>query len=703
MTQRQRKTRRRRRHTGRNTVLLGVAVLATVAVISVLAAVGYVLAIAASAPDLSELKPADKGQLSVVYAADGSRLGFIQSDVLRRVIPWSDIPVDMRRATVAIEDERFYKHGGVDLNAIVRAGIKNLESGKTVQGGSTITQQLVRALYIKDPKRDFSRKIREAKLASELEDKHSKTWVLHNYLNAVPYGTVGGRTAIGVEAAAVTFFSKHARDLKLYQSALLAGLPQAPSEYNPFRNPEAALERRNEVLRKMEENGYITQAEATRAAQRGLGLRHGTRYIQCREPFFFDYVQEKLIERYGVGVVRRGGLRIHTTIEPKMQQQARDAINPHYADPNGPSSAIVAIDPSNGKIRAMASSGTYRDRTFNIAADGHRQPGSAFKTMVLTTAIRQGINPDTTYYTSKPLHIDDPLYGKWDVKTFGNSYIGTVSLTRATLSSDNTVYAQLILDVGPKKVCETAKLLGITTKLDCYPAEGLGGLTRGVTTLEMADAYATLASGGVRHRPTGIERVVFPDGKSENLSSAEGKRVLTDGEAAAVTKVLKMNVQAGTGTAANYGCPAAGKTGTTDEAKDAWFVGYTPQLSAAVWVGYPDAGIAMPGAQGGTYAAPVWHDFMQAAHGEDCDDFALPEHPAVLHSFFGKYAATGKPITPSETQTNGDSTKPPTGGASPDQKFDPRYYEQAPQNGPNVEVPTTPPPQDQGGAGPGAH
>src|SRR4051795_749230 len=233
----------------------------------------------------------------------------------------------------------------------------------------------------------------------------------------------------------------------------------------------------------------------------------------------------------------------------------------------------------------MASSGTYRDRTFNIAADGHRQPGSAFKTMVLTTAIRKGINPAPTSYTSKPLHIDDPLYGKWDVKTFGNSYIGTVSLTRATLSSDNTVYAQLILDVGPKKVCETAKLLGITTKLDCYPAEGLGGLTRGVTTLEMADAYATLASGGLPHRPHPIGKVPFPGSQRDSLGNSEGKRVITDGEAAEVTKVLKMNVQAGTGTAANYGCPAAGKTGTTDEAKDAWFVGYTPFMSAAVWVG----------------------------------------------------------------------------------------------------------------------
>src|SRR5215208_6406289 len=641
MTQRERKLRRRRRHTGRSSVLLGVAVLATVAVIAVLSAAGYVLAIAATAPDLAELKPADKGQLSVVYAVDGSRLGFIQSDVLRRVIPWRDIPVALRRATVAIEDERFYKHGGVDLNAIVRAGIKNLESGKTVQGGSTITQQLVRALYIRDPKRDFARKIREAKLASELEEKHSKTWVLHNYLNSVPYGTVGGRTAIGVEAAAVTFFNKHARGLRLYQSALLAGLPQAPSEYNPFRNPDAALARRNEVLRQMVKNGYITQAEGERASQRGLGLQPGTRSIHRREPYFFDYVQDKLIDRYGVGVVRRGGLRIHTTIDPALQDSAREAINSYYGDPAGPSSALVAVDPTNGKIRAMASSGTYDHSKFNLAAQGHRQPGSAFKTFVLTTAVRSGVAPDSTYYTSKPLNIDDPDYGHWEVKTFGNSYIGTVSLTRATLSSDNTVYAQLILDMGPQKVCETAKLVGITTKLDCYPAEGLGGLTLGVTPLEMAGAYATLASGGIRHRPTGIEKVVFPDGKSENLAGSKGKRVLTDGVAYAVTKVLKMNVQSGTGTAANYGCPAAGKTGTTDEAKDAWFVGYTPKLSAAVWVGYPDAGIAMPGAQGGTYAAPVWHAFMLPAHGDNCNDFPQPTEPAKFSPFFGKYSRTG--------------------------------------------------------------
>ena len=703
MSHRHRQSRRRKHRGSGSKILLAIGVIATVCIIGVLSVAGYVLAIAATAPDLTDLKADDKGQLSVVYASDGTKLGFIQSDTLRRVVPWKELPVDLRRATVAIEDERYYKHGGVDVNAIVRAGIKNLESGETVQGGSTITQQLVRALYIKDPERNFARKIREAKLASELEEDHSKSWILHNYLNAVPYGTVNGRTSIGAEAAAVTFFDKHASKLKLHEAALLAGLPQAPSQYNPFRNGQAAIERRNDVLEKMYENGYITRLEYEKAAAKDLGLKQGLRYVQRREPYFFDYVQEKLIERYGVGVVRAGGLRIHTTIDPALQDSAREAINAYYGDPAGPSSAIVSIDPADGRIRAMASSGTYGERRFNLAAQGHRQPGSAFKTMVLTAAILKGVDPDSTSYTSKPLNINDPEYGPWQVKTFGDSYGGTMSLTRATLASDNTVYAQLILDIGPKAVCKTAKLLGITTKLDCYPAEGLGGLTRGVTTLEMASAYATLASGGVRHRPTGIERVVFPDGKSENLGNSEGKRVMTDGQAYEVTKILKMNVTSGTGTAANYGCPAAGKTGTTDEAKDAWFVGYTPKLSSAVWVGYPDAGVAMPGAQGGTYAAPVWHAYMLPAHGEYCEDFPLPEEPFVSSPFFGKYASTGSAGTGGYYDQDADpSTDDTTGGT----EYDPRYYETAPQDAPDVQVPEeapteTPEGGDGGGITPG--
>ncbi|HEX2162253.1 MAG TPA: transglycosylase domain-containing protein [Thermoleophilaceae bacterium] len=642
MTYRQRRQRRRRATHRAKPLFVALTVLGAIAGIAATSVAGYVIAVAASAPALDELKPNDKGESSVIYAADGTRLGYVQSDEIRTPIGWDELPAHLREATVAIEDENFYKHAGVDYGAIVRAGIKNLESGKSLQGGSTITQQLVRALYIDDPERNIQRKIREAKLASELEQERSKKWILQNYLNDVPYGTVGGRTAIGVEAAAETFFDKHARNLTLPEAATLAGLPQAPSQYNPFHNPRAALERRNEVLGQMLDNGYITPAEHSEAVSTPLDVEQGTRYTRRREPYFFDYVQEQLIERYGVGVYRRGGLKVHTTINPKMQDVARDAINAYYGDPAGPSSAIVSIDPSNGEIKAMASSGTYQDRRFNLAAQAHRQPGSAFKTMVLTAAVLEGVDPDATSYTStSPITIDVPGSVPWTVKTFGGAGAGTMSLTRATLSSDNSVYAQLIMDVGPDSVCKTARLLGIRTKLDCNPAEGLGGLRLGVTPLEMASAYATLAAGGVRHRPTAIKRVVFPDGKSENLSNGDGKRVMTDGQAYEVTQILEMNVTSGTGTAAGYGCPAAGKTGTTDEAKDAWFVGYTPKLSTSVWVGYPDANIAMPGAQGGTTAAPVWHAFMSPAAGDDCSDFPEPEEPFESTPFYGKYASGG--------------------------------------------------------------
>jgi penicillin-binding protein 1A len=368
---------------------------------------------------------------------------------------------------------------------------------------------------------------------------------------------------------------------------------------------------------------------------------------------------------------------------------AREAIDAYYADPAGPGSAIVSIDPANGEIKAMASSGSYQDSNFNLPAQAHRQPGSAFKTMVLTTAVRKGIDPDSTSYTSRsPITLEIPGGGPWTVKTFGGRGAGTMSLTRATLASDNSIYAQLILDVGPEEVCETAKMLGITTKLDCFPAEGLGGLRLGVTPLEMSSAYATLASGGVRHKPTAIRKVVFPDGKSENLAKPDGKRVLTDGQAYEVTKVLEANVTGGTGTAAGYGCPAAGKTGTTDEAKDAWFVGYTPKLSTAVWVGYPDAGIAMPGAQGGTYAAPVWHAFMVVAHGEDCSGFPEPSEPAEFSPFFGKYAGSSGGSYDSGDYSGDSYTE---GG---DTGIDEDPYESPPQEAPDtVEPPPDPAPQ----------
>src|SRR4051812_27982056 len=703
MTRRQRQLRRRKSKPRLRTKAgLGVLLVLTIALIGALSAVGYVIAIAATGPDIEKLKPIDKGESSAVYAADGSLLGYVQSDIVRQEKPWRDLPVELRQGTVAIEDERFYEHSGVDPEGIIRAGVKNLTSGKTVQGGSTITQQLVRALYIHDPKQDIKRKIREAKLAQEVEDKHSKRWILEQYLNMVPYGTVRGRTALGAEAASQVYFSKSAKDLTLSESAMLAGLPQAPSQYNPFQNPRAALERRNDVLQAMADNHFVSQERATKAMQKGLGLKRSTKYERRREPYFFDYVEQLLIEKYGVSVYRRGGLKIYTTIDPKKQEEGRRAIESQLNQKGDPSAAVVSIEPDNGYIRAMASSGTYKDRTFNLAAQGHRQPGSAFKPMVLTTAIRQGINPQSTTYVSKPLHMLVPGFGVWDVKTYDNTYGGAMNLVQATLKSDNSIYAQPDVDVGPKKVAETAHLLGIKTDLDGIPSEGLGGLRLGVSPLEMANAYATLAAGGIRSEPQAITKVKFPDGKVDNIGKPKRKRVITDGEAYEVTKILEMNVQKGTGTHANIGCPAAGKTGTTDNYRDAWFVGYTPNLASAVWVGYPNKQVEMRSVHGitvagGTFPAGIWHDYMNLAKGSDCNTFPQPSTPAQFSSFYGKHSANG--TKPSGGNTYYGSPPPTTTSPSPGgggtgngngnggKGYDPRFYSSPPQAPPQTQSP----------------
>src|SRR3954453_12717027 len=644
----QRRTQKRGSHKARNTVFVSMGVLLAMLGIGAASVIGYVISITATTPNIDELKPIDKGQTSAVSAANGRLLGYVKSSIVRQPVVEEDMPTDNRNATVSIEENRFYKHHGVDFEGVVRAAMKNLQNRKTVQGGSTITQQLVRAPYIKDPTRDFKRKVREGKLASELENDHPKHSILTSYLNNVPYGTVNGETAVGIEAAAEIFFSKHAKDLTLEQGALLAGLPQAPSEYNPFKNPSAALGRRNEVLRAMVKSHYISAAEALTAMNKPLALRAGNKYFRRSEPYFFDYVSELLIEKYGLNTYRRGGLKVYTTIDPALQKTARTSIENVLNQPDDPSSAIVAIDPRNGHIRAMAANGTYKKRNFNLAAQGHRQPGSTFKTFVLTTAVLKGVNPNAVSYESKPLALKLPDGQTWKVKTYGGDYAGRINLTRATLRSDNTVYAQLDLDLGAKEVAKTAHKMGITTKLDGLPAEGLGGLRIGVSPLEMADAYATLASGGVRHRPVAITKIKFPDGKTDDLGEVKGKRVMTDGQAYEVTKVLKQNVQAGTGVNANYGCPAAGKTGTTDNFTDAWFVGYEPRLTTATWVGYPNASIQMRSVHGievagATFPSQIWHDFMNVAHRGYCDDFPQPTTPFVSQPFFGKYAKQGAP------------------------------------------------------------
>ncbi len=649
MTARARKRHRSRGSSPGKKVLLALGVLVALIGIGVASVGLWVLDVAASAPSISELKPIKRGQTSFIYASDGSELGAIQSDAIRLPVGLGEIPKSLQQATVAIEDENFYEHGGVDYQAIFRAALENLEAGEVRQGASTITQQLARNLYIADPEDDINRKIVEAKLAGELEQEHDKSWILEQYLNTASYGTNGGRTAVGAEAAAQVYFSKHASELTLAGSALLAGLPQAPSEYNPFLSPDAAIERRNLILREMYEQGFISLEEEERGLKAGLGLQGSDRFETIREPYFFNYVEQELIAKYGVNTVRQGGLKVYTTIDPRLQDVAREAVDNGVAPLGGPAGALVSTDPSTGDIVAMASSGDFAARQYNLAAQGRRQPGSAFKPFALAEAINEGVDPDTTYYRgTSPVTIDMGAYSApWVVNNSSEASSGTLSLTAATTQSTNAVYAQLAVDIGPDNIADMAHDLGITTPLDGFPAETIGGLRIGVSPLEMSNAFASFANGGLHNPATAIAKVEFPNGDVDEPDPAEANRALTEGEAYEVTRILETVVDSGTATAANYGCSdIAGKTGTTDENTDAWFVGYTPNLSTAVWIGYPDSRTTLgSSAFGGTYSAPIWNEFMSQAD-PACDNFDVPDELPDLSSFSGEHTVSGSEPDP---------------------------------------------------------
>ena len=591
--------------------------------------VSWALSVYNSAPPLSSLQPVQKGRSSAIYAADGSLIGFIRSDNIRQPVSSQALPQTLKDATVAIEDKNFLKHGAIDPEGIARAAWKDaLAGGKPVQGASTITQQLVRNLYIHNPEDTLRRKLIEAHLANDLFEKHDREWILTQYLNTAPYGTVEGQTAVGAEAAAQTYFSKPARDLNLTEAAMIAGLPQAPSEYNPFLDPAAATQRRNEVLGTMEEQGYITTSEYSEAIDKGLGLNPGSKYQVIHDPFLFDLVQQELIDRYGINTVRNGGLKAYTTIDPGLQAKAEEAVEGCYVcyPEGGPAAGLASVRPDTGEIVALASTEGYASEAqFNYAWQAHRQPGSSFKTFVLTTAIKQGIDPATTYYSgTSPMTLDVPGGGTWTVNN-DEPGGGTMSLASATWNSINVVFAQLDLDVGSENVTHTAQQMGIEAPLESVPAEAIGGLRIGVTPLEMADAYATLANGGVHHDPTAVSRVEFPNGKVDEPGTDSGDRVLTEGEAYDVTELLKGVITQGTGAGyTSIGCESeAGKTGTSEGESDAWFVGYTPMFSTAVWVGHPQSREAT--GFGGPTAGPIWQSYMSSAQEGECPEFSVPD------------------------------------------------------------------------------
>jgi penicillin-binding protein 1A len=673
--------------------------------IAVIGVTTWVLNVAADAPSLASCKHAEKHGNSVIYAANGERLGAIVSPEASAPVAQQKIPRKLELATVAIEDQRFYQHGGLDTLGILRAAVTDLEAGEAVEGGSTITQQLVRNLCIAHPKKTIERKIEEAKLALEYSEQHSKRQILTQYLNTATYGTIEGSTAVGVGAAARIYFGKPVWELDTVQLALLAGLPQAPSEYNPLLNPKAAKARRNEVLQKMAKLGYVPRPTARSLEKRGLGLSVSHDYFAHKEPYFFDYVEHVLIAHYGAEEVRRGGLQVHTTLSPELQRVGRAAIAEALYEPTDPASAFVSIDPRNGAVRAMVNSTDYADDQFNLAAQGHRQPGSTFKAFVLTTAIKEGIDPYSTYYESKPLDLNLPEWGHWEVHTADEGYQGTINLQQATVTSDNTVFAQLDLDVGPQNVAATAKSMGITTHLQGLPAEGIGGLKYGVSPLELADAYATLAAGGIRHRPVSIAKVVRPGGKVEHPQGPDPTRVLSPAVAWQVTRLLHDNITEGTGTAAYTGCLGqAGKTGTTDNETDAWFSGYQPNLATAVWVGYPESNaISMTSVHGitvfgGTFPAEIWHGLYEGA-AIPCEEFDEPEEEIEWGPGYGQFTAPA-PGTEGSKSKKGKGGEPgeELAGQSSVGGYDPNAY--APGVG-QEPAPVPPLPGEDGGPEPG--
>jgi penicillin-binding protein 1A len=437
-------------------------------------------------------------------------------------------------------------------------------------------------------------------------------------LNDVYYGG----NAFGVEAAAQTYFSIPARSVDLPQAALIAGLPRAPSTFDPLLNPGLALNRRNQVLSAMLAAGSIARAAYEWAVATPLGLKPGVLYTTVRVPNFFGYVQDELVSRLGANRVRLGGLRVQTTLDTSMQQLALNAIKGVLHDPRDPAAALVAIQPWTGAIRTMVSYVPSGERLqFNLASQAARQAGSSFKPFVLTTALEQGIAPYSSWNGPPELVINDPrcfTNGQpWDVHNYADEAAGTMNLFDATANSVNTIYAQLSVEVGPQNVVTTAQRMGITSPLKPYCSITLG--TQGVNALEMADAYSTLAARGVHHDPEAIRNITLASGRPLTLPERAATRVIPQNVADVVTSALERVVQYGTGTAASYGRPIAGKTGTAENYDDAWFCGYTPQLATCVWIGYPHNERPLvnvegvPAVFGGSLPAQIWHTFMASA------------------------------------------------------------------------------------------
>ncbi|PKQ37518.1 MAG: penicillin-binding protein [Actinobacteria bacterium HGW-Actinobacteria-1] len=619
MSRRSRLRRHQSKHTAGRVVIGGVAALLALTVL--LAGGGTAVAIGLAAswltdlPSVSDPSAFAVAQTTKIYSADGKLLAnlFLEN---RQVVPLANISPFLQHAVVSVEDERFYKHNGFDTVGIVRAAFTNLAAGGVEEGASTITQQIVRNTVLSAERTEISykRKVREAYLAYELEKVMSKDEILSMYLNTVYYG----EGAYGAESAALTYFNKHAKDLTVAEAALLAGLPQQPSRLSPYENLEGAVARRQWVLKKMQENGYIDEAQYEEAKVEEVKLERAPNMNEegvYAAPYFVAYVKKVLQDEFGTSLVFKGGLKVYTSLDTKMQTLAEKSVRNVLNLKTDPDAALVAIDPLTGNIKALVGGRDWKTNKFNFATQARRQPGSSFKMFTLVTALESGMPPRRMLDSSSPATIQTG--GKpWVVSNAeGGGGKGYITLQAATVGSVNTAYARLAKELSPEKIVKTAKRMGITTHLEPYLSITLG--SQEVTPLEMASAYGTLANQGKHFPPTAVTKVEDAGGKTIFEANPEGSQAISKEVAYAAVSIMKGVITGGTATRANIGRPAAGKTGTTQDYRDAWFVGFTPQLVCSVWMGYtperPMRNVHGRKVFGGTWPAQIWHDFMGAA------------------------------------------------------------------------------------------
>ncbi len=658
---------------------------------------GMFVAVASDLPSLTRFSQLKNAESSVLLDDLGHPIGVVSQEN-RVIVTPSEIPHMVKDAVISIEDRRFKTNSGVDIRGIARAFVQDVLHQGTIQGASTIEQQFIKNALQAQSHRTIFEKLREAALAYQLSHKWSKEKIITAYLNTIYFGN----GAYGIEAAAQTYFGQevnhlgcgtpnHAlcvQQLQPWEAALLAGTIQSPTAYDPTTHPAAARARRNVVLRQMYEQGYLTHSVYEQSIGQALPAAKNVR--APTEPtvegvdtgYFTSWVQQQIIERYGAPRAYDGGLRIKTTLDLELQRAAEHAVEGYLAYAGGPTASLVAIENSTGEVRAMVGGRSYDESPFNLATEGERQPGSSFKAFDLAAALEDGISPDSVWSSKEKVFIVPHTGGneKFVVHNDEGAYVGSNTLTGATAYSDNSIYAEVGLRVGTENIARLAHRMGIMTPISTNPAMTIGGLKVGVTPLDMAHAYETIAHDGRRvsgslaeaGAPVGIQEVeskgkALPDGSERDVNRVETKPVLPSGVAQTETSMLETVLQYGTARAAAIGQFAAGKTGTTSNYGDAWFVGWDSKYTVAVWVGFPNKLIPMTNdfdggpVLGGTFPALIWHNFMLSALQIDKTRAeALAAHESAK-------GAKHEPTVGSEEVSAPASGAPATGGVHEEQ------------------------------------